>query len=815
MAKTIPQLTDATTVNAADELIIQQGGITKRATGAELARGLNAIGGTVNIKDFGVIGDGLANDTAAFAVFEASNQGVRVDLRGATYNVTSEPTGAIYYNGAFKIGSSLVYKDATPWPTPFGRASVKAAISANDAHYGFNNGIVEVGTGTSSKWVLIYRKANVHGLADGSQVWAADSYDHGQTWYNHRLVYRTAPFDTRNFVVAKMASNRIGVLASRRDETTAYGDAVFIYSDDAGVTWSSATITSPTSGMAVNFHGAMLSYPTAAGGNDTNGFIAFSYANNRSVDAFYTTDNGATWTVDEAVAAPDVATLGGTGLTYSLSEMGVARLGNENKWLMVLRNSDNAGGADSDAVAYTSTNLTTWSGPVDTGLLLRGNPPQLIYEGGRFWFFAFSRSGREILSGHGAHLLVASAPASALFSNGGNFAALNSGWQVVTPVADWASGYMHAYKIANKWVASFVSQEQPSGGTSGPKRNVLSLIGDFSPTVIGVNEVLSLVPFRNEVINGGFNSWSRGASFALSGTTQVPTSDMWWGNAASAETMTLTRESFTLGQKEVEGDPRFYVRVTGTAAAAPTHAVSTRIYGVQRVADQRVTLSLWAKGTALHRIRLNYVYGTGGSPSATTTFTVAGSGASVVAYQTIPMSNTWRKLTYTFNTPSVAGTTLGTDNNDYAQLLIYPDATTYTTDIANVKLEKTNTATPIVIESQQEVAGRAGLFADSLQGYTAVIAAGAITVASTPFVMSQFVDTEAAAATDDLDTINGGQEGQVIMLATTTSARDVVFKDGTGNLLLAGDFTATASGDLITLIKRGSNWVEVSRSDNA
>jgi hypothetical protein len=36
MAKTIPQLTDAATVNAADELIIQQSGITKRATASEL-----------------------------------------------------------------------------------------------------------------------------------------------------------------------------------------------------------------------------------------------------------------------------------------------------------------------------------------------------------------------------------------------------------------------------------------------------------------------------------------------------------------------------------------------------------------------------------------------------------------------------------------------------------------------------------------------------------------------------------------------------------------------------------------------------------
>jgi hypothetical protein len=66
MAKTIPQLTDATTVNAADELIIQQGGITKRATGAELAKGLNTVNGIVSVKDLGAVGDGSTDDTAAF-----------------------------------------------------------------------------------------------------------------------------------------------------------------------------------------------------------------------------------------------------------------------------------------------------------------------------------------------------------------------------------------------------------------------------------------------------------------------------------------------------------------------------------------------------------------------------------------------------------------------------------------------------------------------------------------------------------------------------------------------------------------------------
>jgi pectate lyase len=79
------------------------------------------------------------------------------------------------------------------------------------------------------------------------------------------------------------------------------------------------------------------------------------------------------------------------------------------------------------------------------------------------------------------------------------------------------------------------------------------------------------------------------------------------------------------------------------------------------------------------------------------------------------------------------------------------------------------------------------------------------------------LDTEAAAATDDLDTINGGSDGDLIILSTTNSARDVVVKDGTGNLVLAGDFTLSTTSDRIKLIYDStlSAWVELSRSDNA
>lgn len=76
----IPALTDATTVGPSDELIVQQSGFPKRATANELLNGtatVTATGSTagrtlqdrfadvVNVKDFGAVGDGIADDTAA------------------------------------------------------------------------------------------------------------------------------------------------------------------------------------------------------------------------------------------------------------------------------------------------------------------------------------------------------------------------------------------------------------------------------------------------------------------------------------------------------------------------------------------------------------------------------------------------------------------------------------------------------------------------------------------------------------------------------------------------------------------------------
>lgn len=104
-------------------------------------------------------------------------------------------------------------------------------------------------------------------------------------------------------------------------------------------------------------------------------------------------------------------------------------------------------------------------------------------------------------------------------------------------------------------------------------------------------------------------------------------------------------------------------------------------------------------------------------------------------------------------------------------------------------------------------------------GKTGFVTGGGKTIASGAITVGEYslysVDTEGSAVTDDLDTISGGSyDGQILVLRAANTSRDVVLKDGTGNLRLSADFTLTNSQDRIMLMYDGLSWCELSRSDN-
>ena len=89
---------------------------------------------------------------------------------------------------------------------------------------------------------------------------------------------------------------------------------------------------------------------------------------------------------------------------------------------------------------------------------------------------------------------------------------------------------------------------------------------------------------------------------------------------------------------------------------------------------------------------------------------------------------------------------------------------------------------------------------------TLTISSGAISITRT----RHLVDTEASATYDDLDTINGGVAGDVLVLQSVTSARVVVVKHGTGNIFINGmDVFLDNPRKALTLLYDGTQWVLV------
>ncbi|MEE9401262.1 MAG: hypothetical protein V3V32_04505 [Dehalococcoidia bacterium] len=78
------------------------------------------------------------------------------------------------------------------------------------------------------------------------------------------------------------------------------------------------------------------------------------------------------------------------------------------------------------------------------------------------------------------------------------------------------------------------------------------------------------------------------------------------------------------------------------------------------------------------------------------------------------------------------------------------------------------------------------------------------------------VETNGGGATDDLDDINGGRTGDILVIVPADATHSVVAKHGTGNLNLAAgiDFTMDEDDDFLILLLVGAVWQEISRSEN-
>jgi len=91
------------------------------------------------------------------------------------------------------------------------------------------------------------------------------------------------------------------------------------------------------------------------------------------------------------------------------------------------------------------------------------------------------------------------------------------------------------------------------------------------------------------------------------------------------------------------------------------------------------------------------------------------------------------------------------------------------------------------------------------------IAAVELTISAGTVARSYYhhtIDTQSDAATDDLDTVNGGEEGQFLFLRPASGDRTVVLKHNTGNIWSPHgmDLSLEDADDYAFLVYSGSKW---------
>ena len=186
---------------------------------------------------------------------------------------------------------------------------------------------------------------------------------------------------------------------------------------------------------------------------------------------------------------------------------------------------------------------------------------------------------------------------------------------------------------------------------------------------------------KNFLINGDFDIWQRGVSFA--NPNSVYTADRWLCDVIRGNTGDVTREEFVAGQTDVP-HAQYYARFTATTAPTGSRALMRqRIEDVHTGADKTITVSFFANVLADETINVDFSYD----------FGVGGSAGFIAASLNVALTVGWKKYTVTVVLPSISGSTVGTGSFWHVSFISFSTAATSTVEFARVQAEEGTFAT--------------------------------------------------------------------------------------------------------------------------
>ena len=206
------------------------------------------------------------------------------------------------------------------------------------------------------------------------------------------------------------------------------------------------------------------------------------------------------------------------------------------------------------------------------------------------------------------------------------------------------------------------------------------LVGDMDLTDKNTGDIAK-IGNKNYCINGNFDIWQRGASFTNPISSTQFTADRFLASAnISGTSPTNLIHSKISMTGEIDGTTtayRFSSDGSGVLNSGDFYRVMHAIEnGTRKLCGngKKITVSFWARSSiANKKIGIYGIqnYGTGGSPST----------SEILQGKNVVLTNTWQKITHTFNTNTLIGKTFGG---------------TGTIDIAQIKIESGDVVTPFV-----------------------------------------------------------------------------------------------------------------------
>jgi len=91
---------------------------------------------------------------------------------------------------------------------------------------------------------------------------------------------------------------------------------------------------------------------------------------------------------------------------------------------------------------------------------------------------------------------------------------------------------------------------------------------------------------------------------------------------------------------------------------------------------------------------------------------------------------------------------------------------------------------------------------------TVIVSDGAITITGS----HHLVDTEGLASTDELETINGGPVGTLLVLRAVSTNRKTLLKTGVDNIFTGTDYNLDNTSRAIMLIREANGWKILDRT---